>query len=277
MPNSAALRTYVPLPPLSYFVEKFWYYETYAPLTSRERILPTGTMQLVFSLRDEKMQLLDRHDPDQVVDIRGPLLLGMQSEFCIIDTSRPETILGVQFKPGGTVPFLKCAADELQDAQIALEDLWGARAGELDDRLRNAQTISSCFRILEQFLLARVVRPLKHHPAVTRALHEFEAKPIDRTIADIAAQVGLSPRRFIQLFRQEVGLTPKLYCRVQRFQKVVRFIGNQQSVDWTMLALVCGYYDQSHFINDFRAFSGVSPSTYMTIKTEHLYHLPLAD
>ena len=110
-------------------------------------------MQLVISLRDEKMRLIDRHDPDQVVDIHGPLLCGMQSESAIIDTSRPESILGIHFKPGGTVPFLKCAADELQDSQVPLEDLWGVRARELEERLRDAPMVSSRFRILEQFLL----------------------------------------------------------------------------------------------------------------------------
>jgi hypothetical protein len=99
MPNPTAQCTYVPSPPLSHFVEKFWYYETYAPPTPRERTLPTGTMQLVISLRDEKMRLLDRHDPDQAVNVHGPLLCGVQSEFGIIDTSRKDAWQAIGGEP----------------------------------------------------------------------------------------------------------------------------------------------------------------------------------
>jgi AraC-like DNA-binding protein len=89
--------------------------------------------------------------------------------------------------------------------------------------------------------------------------------------------VGLSQGRFIDRFRDEVGLTPKLFCRVRRFQEVVRRVHRAREVDWTDVALSCGYFDQAHFINDFRAFSGLSPTTYMAWKGDHQNHVPLPD
>jgi AraC-like DNA-binding protein len=79
------------------------------------------------------------------------------------------------------------------------------------------------------------------------------------------------------LFQKEVGLTPKLFCRVRRFQRVLRCIQKGLAFDWTQIALECGYYDQAHFIHDFHAFSGINPSAYLAAHTAHLNHVPLAD
>ena len=87
--------------------------------------------------------------------------------------------------------------------------------------------------------------------------------------------IGLSPRRFIEVFSQQVGLTPKRFCRVQRFQHVLRSIYTRDSVDWADLALTCGYFDQAHFIHDFRAFSGLSPTAYADQRGRHPNHVPL--
>ncbi len=87
----------------------------------------------------------------------------------------------------------------------------------------------------------------------------------------------LSPKRFIQVFSEEVGLTPKLFCRVRRFQEVLRLIEKGQHIEWAEIALTCGYFDQAHCIHDFRAFSGLNPTTYLTHRGEHRNHVPLGD
>jgi AraC-like DNA-binding protein len=93
----------------------------------------------------------------------------------------------------------------------------------------------------------------------------------------VTAQVGLSARRFIDVFGGEVGLTPKLFCRVRRFQKVLRGVAHGRRADWAAVAADCGYFDQAHFIHDFRAFSGLSPTAYLTQRTEHLNHVPIIE
>jgi AraC-like DNA-binding protein len=72
-------------------------------------------------------------------------------------------------------------------------------------------------------------------------------------------------------------MTPKLYCRIQRFQHVLRLIHRRQVIDWANVALSCGYYGQSHFVRDFRAFAGLSPTAYLQARTDHLNHVPLVD
>jgi AraC-like DNA-binding protein len=161
-----------------------------------------------------------------------------------------------------------------------LDALWGAAACDLRDKLLAASTPETRFRILEQSLLAHTTRPLVRHPAVSFALTEFQSTPPHpnkRPISDVSDHIGLSQRRFIQLFSDEVGLTPKLFCRVRRFQEVLRLVDKGQQLNWTDIALTCGYFDQAHFIHDFRDFSGLIPSVYLTRRGEHLNHVPLLD
>ncbi|WP_420917122.1 helix-turn-helix domain-containing protein [Dictyobacter halimunensis] len=91
----------------------------------------------------------------------------------------------------------------------------------------------------------------------------------------IASEVGLSQRHFIQVFGEAVGLTPKLFCRVQRFQALLRSLEYGRPVHWAEAALNCGYYDQAHCIHDFQAFSGLTPSTYLSSRGQFHNHVPL--
>ena len=100
-------------------------------------------------------------------------------------------------------------------------------------------------------------------PAVTGALKEFQKVPAAMTMNEVAEQSGLSQRRFIEVFRNAVGLTPKLFCRVRRFREALRQVDSGRPVIWSDVALSCGYYDQAHFIHDFRAFSGINPTSYL--------------
>jgi len=88
-------------------------------------------------------------------------------------------------------------------------------------------------------------------------------------------RLGLSQRRFIELFRTQVGLTPKAYCRVRRFHNLLRVVHPLREVDWSQVALDSGYHDQSHFIHEFREFSGFSPTQYWQRRIEHLNHVPI--
>ena len=183
--------------------------------------------------------------------------------------------MGVHFKPGGVFPFFKVPVSELHNTRLCLDALWSRRAAELREQLLEVRTPLARFQTLERFLLAEAVRPLAQHPAVAFALAAFQdVWPL--SVADVVERTGWSQRRFIELFRNEVGLTPKLFCRVVRFQKVVQKIHGQRKVDWADVAVDCGYYDQAHFIHDFRSFSGFSPTSYLRDHGAHLNHVPLA-
>jgi len=116
---------------------------------------------------------------------------------------------------------------------------------------------------------------LERHPAVRFALHRFFGWMPQPSVSQVVEQVGFSQRRFIQLFSNEVGLTPKLFSRVCRFQNIIQTAHAQNEVNWAAVALDCGYYDQAHFIHDSHSFPGITPSEYMERKTPHVNHVPM--
>ena len=117
-------------------------------------------------------------------------------------------------------------------------------------------------RILEGWLLARLNHSREHHSAVALALATLASPRSPRT-RELAREAGLSEKRFIDVFRFEVGLKPKLFNRIRRFQRVLAKVRPGATLDWAELAVEQGYFDQSHLIRDFVAFSGCTPTEYV--------------
>ena len=173
------------------------------------------------------------------------------------------SIIGVYFRPGRAVPVLGGPASDLADAHVDLESVWGRTAAELRERLCTAATPAKRFAVLEEVLLGRLRQAPRWHGAIPVALDAFEQADAAVKVRDLARQVGLSQRRFIQLFTAEVGLTPKLYGRVRRFQRARELVREATEPDWAAVAVGCGFFDQSHLIRDFGEFSGLSPAAYL--------------
>ncbi len=158
---------------------------------------------------------------------------------------------------------------------VGLPHVFGTAALDLREQLLRIHTNADRVQILERFLLGRMAWERAPHPAVTFALASFQAEAKRRSISEVTAHLGLSPKRFISLFEEAVGLTPKVFCRLLRFQEALRRTHKGQPIRWADLALSCGYFDQAHFIHDFQAFAGMSPSVYLAQRSEHHNHVPL--
>ncbi len=271
------MRVRRPGPPLCDFVELLWTFDGFTQSHQKERIMPDGALALVVNLHEDRTRIYDRRDFNRCQILNGAIVAGAQSEFFVIDTAEQLRIAGVQFKPGGAFPFFGPPADELHGLHVALDALWGNFAGELRERLLESGTGEAAFDLMEEALLARVRRPLVRHPAISFALEQFIARPFAAKVAGVTDKTGFSPRRFIELFRREAGLTPKLFCRVQRFQRALRRMAAGRAVEWAELALEAGYFDQAHFIHDFRGFSGINPSAYRATNPRHINHVPILD
>jgi AraC-like DNA-binding protein len=124
---------------------------------------------------------------------------------------------------------------------------------------------------LEQLLLQRLIKGRNEHycsKAASWALEKFMGEPQVTRIHEVSAALGLSQKHFIETFRRQVGVTPKRFCRIRRFQQVLGQIQSRQEVDWADVVSNCGYFDQAHFINEFTGFSGVNPSAYFQLRLE---------
>ncbi len=265
----------IPKPPLSNFVRMLWYYEGYEAVHTKERILPTGTIELIVNLREDVTRIYDPRDTTKCTTYKGLSISGLLTEYAVIDTDEQMHVMGLHFAPGGGFPFFDLPLSEFKDQHVSLEDVWGPSARSLRERLLAIPTVEGQFDLLEAALLERM-RTFEYHKTIQFALHQMHQKRT-QTISELVDAIGISSRRFIQLFSAQVGLTPKLFCRVLRFQQVVQGIGGTGEVELADLALDCGYFDQAHFVHDFKAFSGISPTEYLANRTMHLNHVPLAE
>lgn len=251
---------YKPRPPLSKFVDSFWLYQASQLQHKSARILPTGTLELVINLPRNELLFYDAERHENYSRFSGAIVSGAHGHGF---TGTEETsIIGVHFKPGGAFPFLGLPAGDLADTHVDLETLWGSSAGRLRERLCESRNSAERFQLLEDALLSRLCHEVEHYYAVSTALEMFGKNQGRPTVRDAANYLGLSQRRFIQVFKAEVGMTPKLFSRIQRFQQTRSFIQLNPSPNWAALALDFGYCDQSHLIREFLEFSGLSPSRF---------------
>jgi len=251
-----------PSAPLAPYVERLWYCDRHQRVQPTERVLPNGRFQLAISLTEDPISALS--DPSGLgSEIASSLLIGIRSRFSIITTAKLRPAMGVVFRPGGVHAFLNTPTDAFCNKNVPLDLIWGSTAGTLRDRLRTERHLARKFQVLEMALLGRMKERVRLNAAVQYALEVFACTPRVPRVDRIAREAGLSRRRFTQLFREQIGLTPKLFCRVQRFQTALKQIGSGASVDWAQLALTAGYYDQAHLAHEFQDFSGLSPSAYL--------------
>jgi AraC-like DNA-binding protein len=260
-----------PTPPLAEFIERFWY-SSDAPSHQKVRVVPSGTIELVFNLDENELGFHDTKQTGSYQRFSGAIFSGAHVRPLFVDTRAH--VMGVHFRPGGAFRFLGIPATELTDTHVDLEALWGESTQDLREQLCAAANPAGRFRVLEKALVARLKNALEEHRAVRAALNILGRDAGQARIRDLAAQLGLSQRHFIKVFSKQVGVTPKLFGRVQRFQRAADLTRSKATPDWADIAAACGYFDQSHLIHDFQTFSGLSPGDFHRHRSERLLTNP---
>jgi AraC-like DNA-binding protein len=270
----------LPSPALRPFVAQLWASDGAGDVPYRtpwcEHALPSGAMHLVIRLSDRALRIADAGTGEPAQSVAHSLVGGMRSRFYRRELLAPSSSVGAVLRPGAAeCLFGGVTADELAERHTPLDGLWGGEAHRLRERLLALRSPRERLAVFEAALAARLPRAQGLHPAVAGALAQFRGGV---SVAVAARDSGFSHRRFLQLFRQSVGLAPKTYLRVLRFQRVLPALQGDAVPSLAALAADMGYSDQSHFNREFMAFSGVTPLTYrqrMGAETHHLHHLPM--
>jgi AraC-like DNA-binding protein len=266
----------LPHPTLIPFIHTYWYSCDPAAIHRHERILPNGRPQIVISLGRDFLTNAN-HPADPLQPQPAALFLGIYSHHQLIDTIDLTELIGISFHPGGTIPFFPDTTHTFTNRETSLEEIWGRAALNLRNDLRQSATPTEKFNLLDFALRHRFTesRAPRRIPTIDYAFAKLQSSPAATTIAELSRDMGISPRRLSHLFHEHVGVSPKTYSRIQRFQQAVQLMHRGADIHWIELALTCGYYDQSHFANDFRAFSGVSPTYYSTTQRRWANHIPV--
>lgn len=258
-----------PRAPLDRFIENIWTAEAYHAPSARERILPTGTLAIVIHLADGPMRSYDDATAPEPNASATSIVCGARATPIVIGSGFGPTI-GVHFRPGGGRRFFDLPSCEISEQVVDLEALWGRSANVLRERLLCAKTPNERVRLLEDALLART------HDYDLRAALELSLSALDEpslgSIAEVNDRTGLSPKRLLALFRDEVGLRPKEYWRVRRVRAALRDL-ETGTYGGAAIAAIHGYFDQAHFLRECRAIIGSTAMEYMLARipgTDHV-------
>lgn len=267
-------RIHQPGAPLSFFIEHFFYYEGYHAEHIMEKFLPDGSMDLLIDLTETAKKLFHDEEGTNYTTYKKSWISGMKTEYILIDAS-VSSMIGVHFKPGGTYPFFDFPVNELNNLTIEMDTIWHNEVHGIRDRILNEPEVEFKFAILQDYLLQKIKRKTEPNLLVQYAVDELLKLPQVWTIDRLTQKIGISQKHLIHLFKKHVGLSPKQFARIAKFQKVIQLVGNHQQVEWTPIAYECGYYDQAHFIKEFQAFSGINPSSYLVQRGEYRNYLPV--
>ena len=261
----------VPGPPLDGLIDDL-YYLAGAPPYSR-LLLPAAPAPLL------------------IVNLGSPFLIGTgtdgdvveYADGCAVTTPTrawefgyptPTRSVGVHFKPWGLAPFLPMPAAELCDRPATVEQIWGESAvAELHDRLASADAPHEMLMVLEEELVRRMraIDGLDIVRHVSTAIAETGgAVPI----SDLGVTARASSTYVAKRFREIVGVTPKRLARNYRFTFTVLAIDVAAPIDWSDVAARAGYFDQAHFVHEFREFTGLTPTRYVEVRQRFLREHP---
>lgn len=255
-------------------MEYILHYEDYNPDHPKEKILPDGGIDLLIDLTEEPKQIFCNNNYSQFRRIKKGWISGIRKEYITIGAAHQAMIV-VRFKPGRAFPFFRFPLSELTGQVIELDEIWNSRFLHLRDQLVNISNPDKRIETVENFLLRISKHKLEINKSIEYTIKELDKKESSLKMRDLAEKIGYSHKHLVHLFETKVGITPKFYSRIMKFQKAVISMEKKQNVDWFDLAYQCSYYDQSHFVNEFKKFSDLNPSSYLKNKGDIVNYVPV--
>ncbi|HEY2139385.1 MAG TPA: helix-turn-helix domain-containing protein [Chthoniobacterales bacterium] len=263
-------------PLLSRWVEHLWVARGVLDSPWRNMILPDGAVEVIINLGDPQ-KLCDPDDHARFTSFRHSWISGERTAPIVIEEDGYVHLVGVRLRAGGAWPLLGLPLSEFTGRVVDMDAVLGREIDRLREDLGEAFDDDRRFTLVEEWLLRRIRGRVQPPRAVQYALEVIQRGDEALRIGRIADEIGLSHKHLLREFDRCVGLRPKTFARLCSFQRAIDWIGHKPSVDWADAALVCGYYDQAHFIHEFRSFSGLTPESYLSKRGPFLNYLAVSN
>lgn len=243
---SSVYLEYAPNPRLKDFVACYWSLKTTenANLTNH-RVLPDGCIDLVF---------------DNFSGTSG-VMVGSMTSAVAVNLPPMSRFFGVRFRPGGAASFIKISLKEITDAQLNLIGVWRDADAELSTISVNAE-FRQQISIIENFLERKFIGGNSLNPKITAAVDIFISSEGKCSIDTLSRKLEISRQHLNHIFTEVVGLNLKTFARITRFQFALKRARRSPLKDWADLALESGYYDQAHFISEFKSITKLTPTKF---------------
>lgn len=258
-------QVYQPQEKLSRYVKCYWSLENAGDMPHlRERVFPDGCIELIVNYGD-----LMRKFENGVEEIQQRHFIhGQLRKFMELESTGKIGIFSVRFQPAGLQPFIGFNVNELTEKTMGFNEIWKDTGQRLQQQMQSANHTAERIAVIESFLLQRLSESKKTDMAISWCVDEIIASDGMVTIDELSEKFHLGKRHLERKFLSSVGLSQKLYSRIVRFNNALQLIENKDFRTFTHVAHEGGFYDQAHFIRDFREFTGLNPKQYFSENLE---------
>lgn len=239
------------LDPSPLLANHVWFYSIFEPRGEEvERVTPGGSISIEIQL-----------DPDKAKK-ENILILSRFTKPRFVRPSDLGKYFVIAFYPWAVRPFLNVPLSKVTDKKVPLEDIFGPEIKLLHEQIMNVGDEKEIIPIVENYLIKTLYDPAKNDTLVAEAVRHILKSRGLVTVQELARVYNLSVRRLQQRFNETIGVTPKVYSRVTKFQHTLSLMRDGRAKNLTEITYLSGYFDQAHFIHDFQSFSGTSPQKY---------------
>ena len=255
----------VPAPPLDRFIDDI-YCMTGAPRHRRMNVPPMPSAHLFVNLGDPA-RLWDSDSSVPPEALAEGWFMGLWTRRFLVEYPRRVRLVGVHFKPWGLSPFVDMPAAELRDRWVPVDAVWRRSVDRIRNLVGDLASPTEALRVLEEELRSRLAEARSRGLDLVR--HTAGRLETSRGAVPIGAltdAAGVSVNHLATQFKSHVGVTPKRVARIYRFAGLILSVDARRPVDWSELAQSAGYFDQAHFIKEFKDFTGHTPTGYLALR-----------
>jgi AraC-like DNA-binding protein len=255
---------FAPHPPLDQFVQFIWISKGTSDPT-KSKVLPNGSIELILNFGDKQL-VLNKDNLSITQTYKDFWIAGFQHEPIIIQSNSDTNLLGIRFLPGGAWPFFRLPINEFSD-QVLEADWLKQDLSALREKIGGLSDFPLILHHTETYLMNSLDNKFLTHQSVKYVLQNitFQKNPVP--VSSLIENTGYSHKHFLKMFREQVGTTPKNLQRVIRLQGIIQAIKGKEKVKWTDILYAFPFYDQAHFLHDFRQLAGMTPEQYLSNRT----------
>lgn len=245
---------------LAEYIQTIWSMESESEEESypRSLIMPDGIVEVIFHYRDPFFYYRD----NQRILLTENAAVSMMRKYIEIESSGATGFIAVRFFPWGAYHFFDIPVSTFLDNTINGGQLWPGDSQKIINELKLAENQQKRYELVEQFLTRQLEQHKKSESKTDDAAKLIRHSKGSLTVEEVCTKIGMEKKQLERKFTKLAGATPKIFSRVCRFLHICHHLEEQKGKTLTQLAYECGYYDQSHFINEFKEFSGFTPKDF---------------
>ncbi len=249
-------------PPIDRFIESVFHYKDFMPDHSIERVVPTGHIFIIFELDGMQRNTFDNETLKPNGTFTKVWISGMHRNYISISANQKSEMLVIQFKPFGAYLFFHFPIEQLNEKILPAEDVISEELLNLREQIIDKETSSDKFLVAEEWLNKRFDLEKAPTAELLTVLENLQSEPCSNYKEAIKGYPN-TQKHLIDQFKKYIGLTPKYYQRILRFHEIFQEMQKEKGVAWPKIAYQCGFSDQSHFIKEFKHFSGFNPQEFI--------------